>query len=358
MLSKVLIGLSLGISLSAYAEDSAKWYDKIKVNGDFRFRHEYVSKKKKIDNANIHRERLRARLQVTGQVNEDVTAKIRIASSDGASAISNNTTMTDNASKKAIYIDLANIDWAVTETLHTVAGKQENPLRAVNKSELIYDSDYTPEGLSASWSGPLFIRGAGFVIQERAPDASGASEPDSWLLAGVAGMKMDLGEGLSLTAGGGYHDFTSLKKNAAVGAGSLGNSMTGARYVHDYQVGEVFVEGQMKWEGTVVSLFADAIQNFGAEEGNTAVQSGVQVQFTPITIGYSYLTQGKDSTLSAANNSDLNDGIDGAIGHTVFLGYAAAENTNVNLTIWHGKVDNSGDPFWIDRAALDLAVNF
>lgn len=248
---------------------------------------------------------------------------------------------------------------------NAVLGKQENPLRLIPRSEILYDSDYTPEGVSISGHDNLITRLAAFVIQEREPQsASGTSEPDSWLMAGVVAYKFDLSPETGGTFGLGYHNFTAIKKNAALGAGFLGNSNTSSRYVHDYQVGEVLLELRRKMAGLSLSVYSEYIQNFAAEENHTGILAGAQLQTVddqskPVwTFNYYYQTTGKDATLSAANNSDLNNGEDGGIAHAFSIGKTVAQNTTVALTWFHGQVDNSGNPFWIDRAMADISVNF
>lgn len=362
---KTLFLAALAASSLGAAADETSWTDKISVNGDLRFRHEWVSKTKATDTAEQHKEKLRLRLNLNGKVNEKITAKVRIATADGGTAISNNTTMTDNASKKGIFLDIAAIDWKMCESGNAVVGKQENPLRLLPKSELIYDADYTPEGLSISGGKNLVTRLGGFVVQERAQQTDGTSEPDSWLMAGVVAYKMDLSETMGLTFGLGYHNFTAIKKNAAIGAGFLGNSNTGARYDHDFQIAEGLLELRMKMGGSMsLSLYSDYINNFTADENNTGLVAGTLLQTLddqskPVwTFGYAYQTTGKDATLSAANNSDLNNGIDGGFAHVLSVGRSVAANTNVAATWYHGQVDNSGTPFWIDRAQADVIVNF
>jgi len=356
----------LAFSTAAFAQETApSWTDKVSVNGDIRFRHEYISKVRQADTANAHKEKMRVRLNVNGKVNDKITGKVRIATADGGNSISNNTTMTGNGTKKAVFLDIAAIDWKMCEKTNVILGKQENPLRLIPRSEILYDTDYTPEGISVSVHENLIVRVGSFVVQEREPQAaSGTSEPDSWLMAGVVAYKFDLSPETGGTFGIGYHNFTAMKKNSAVGAGFLGNSNSGARYVHDYQVGEVLLELRRKMSGMNLSVYSEYIQNFAAEEGHTGILGGAQLQTLDDqskpewTFNYYYVTTGKDATLSAANNSDMNNGEDGGIGHALSVGRTVAANTTASLTWFRGKVDNSGNPFWIDRAMADIVVNF
>lgn len=362
----ILIIFLFALGAPAFAEqNAAAWAEKISMGGDLRFRHDYYSKGKAADTSARHRERIRLRLNATAKITDSVTGKIRIATSDGAKPTSNNTTMSGNADKKEIYLDIAALDWKMCESGHAVIGKQENTLRLLPRSELIYDADYTPEGVSVNGGKNFLTRVGGFVVQERGPQNDGTSNPDSWLLAGVAAYRMELSESLIATAGGGYHSFTALKKNSAVGEGFLGNSSNSANeYVHDYQVGEILLELTWKLNGMNLNLYTDLIQNFGAEENNTGMHAGTALQTLgetgkPVwTFGYAYITTGKDATLSAANNSNPNIGIDGGFAHNVLVGRALTSNISTTLNYYRGQVDGNGNPFWIDRAMLDLIAGF
>ena len=74
----------------------------------------------------------------------------------GGDPISGNTTFTDNASKKFVYIDLAYGKWTPVNTDFWSAaftiGKMQNPF---SLSDLVFDSDYTPEGLAQQFSFAL-----------------------------------------------------------------------------------------------------------------------------------------------------------------------------------------------------------
>lgn len=359
----VLATLAMG-SFAQAQEASSPWTDKISVSGDLRIRHEYINKSKQTDTAKNHRERYRARIAVKGKVNETVTANVRLASTDNANPISTNSTFTDNATKKAIYVDIASIDWKMCEKGQVVLGKQENALRPIKRSQLLYDDDYTPEGLYIGTDSMIFTKIGAFSIQDRSQQTDGTSEPDSWLLAGMAGVKTDLGSNSSIMAGLGYHDFTSLKNNATLNGGFLDNSNSGARYVHDYKVGQALAEIKWNLSGAALTVFADYIFNFGADEKNTGLAVGSEYktldeQGQPVWIAsYTYQTNGKDSTVSAINHSDLNNGYDGGFGHILTLGRTVATNTLAHVTYYHGQIDNSGNPYWIDRVQADIGVSF
>ncbi len=359
--------LALAFSYSVQAQNLAAWAEKISVNGDFRFRHDYNSQADANDTSESHKERLRLRLGVQAQVNESTKVKIRLATAEGGNATSTNQTMTNNNDKKSVYFDLAMVDWAATSSTNLYLGKMENPLRPLSPSQLVYDVDYTPEGLAAANKfGGFFVNLGAFSVQERAPQSStsGTSEPDSGLMGGVVGFKNDPSEGMGFMVYGGYHVFTALKKNAALTTGFLGNtSDASARYVHDYQVAEIGAELKWKSSGRAFGIFVDAIQNLYIEEDNTGLLAGLQLQTlnegkADWSFVYAYMGLDKDATVSAINNSDWGNGNDGGFGHMGQVGKTLNANTSATLTWMHMNVDANGAPFGTERVMADLVVAF
>lgn len=370
-LRQITLLVSLLVSVSAQAQTNlAAWAEKIQVKGDIRFRHDYNSQADADDTSESHKERLRLRLGFYSQVNEKTKLNIRLATAESGNSISTNQTMTNNNDKKSVYFDLANVDWAVTDSTRLLLGKMENPLRVLSQSQLIYDVDYTPEGLGIQNKfGGLFVNLGAFSIQERAPQSStsGTSEPDSGLLGAVVGYKSE-GESTSWMVTAGYHTFTALKKNAALSTGFLGNSSVGAgaasRYIHDYQVAELGGEVKFNMDGSAIAVFTDVIKNFYVDEEGEGVLAGAQFQTLdsdkkPVwSFTYAYMGLDKDATVSAINNSDWGNGNDGGFGHMGQVGYVFNPNTSASLTWMHMNVDANGAPFGTERALADLIVTF
>ncbi len=346
------------------------WSERIEVSGDVRFRHEYVNKTKPLDTSAYHKERLRLRFGAMAKINDEVRARFRLTTADGQNPLGPNATLTDNASKKGIYVDIGEIDWTPYQGGMFMLGKMENPLRILPQSQVMFDVDYTPEGLAyAHQSGALFAKAAAYVIQERAQQGDGTSEPDSWLFSGLLGYKNESPEGLGLMGAIGYHDFTSLRKNAALPLGTsggnfLGNSSVGTRYRHDYQVGEAIGEVRLSRPGHVWIVYADFLNNFYVDKANRALLAGftfqtLNEQRKPVwSAGYGYQTVNKDATVSAINYSDFGNGIDGAFGHIFTLARTLGPNTSLTLTFTHANVDNVGNPYWADRGTADLLATF
>ncbi|MDX1952557.1 MAG: putative porin [Verrucomicrobiota bacterium] len=175
---------------TAYAVKSgmSDWVTSLKINGDMRGRFEgfYADDPAFIDRTRF---RYRLRLGVVATLMDNFEVGLRLTSSEangsfGGDPISGNTTMTDNGSKKFVYIDLAYGRWTAVNNSFwsavTTVGKMENPFVF---SDLVFDGDYTPEGLAQQFVFNLHEKHAlkvnlgGFVLDE-----IGGQSEDSYLM--------------------------------------------------------------------------------------------------------------------------------------------------------------------------------
>lgn len=353
-LGLILLGANL-----VHGEDLA--LAKIKVSAALRFQHEYTSKTGSGDKAGTHKEKMRARAALFGDVTDRISAKVQISTADDQNPTSTNSTMTNNANKKGMYLDLAYVDWKACDCNETplmvTIGKQNNPYRSLSESQIIYDGDYTPEGLTIVHEGNLIARAGIYSILERKPQTDGTSEPDSGLMVAMLGHKGDMGPA-KYFATASYHDFTNLKDNAALTPGFDGNSQSsGSRYIHEYKVGELQLQFTHTTGSWKVDVYADAIQNFAIEKNNTgwiAGFAGKQNERNPWMGGYAYQIIDKDATVGALTDSYFANGNTGGFGHIFKAGKGLADNTTLVAYWYHVKVDNDGSPFWTNKGLLNV----
>jgi hypothetical protein len=155
------------------------WVTSFKLNGDFRGRFEgfYAGDPSFVDR---NRFRYRLRFGATAVMLDNIEVGLRLTSSEAASGggsggdpISGNTTFQDNGSKKFVFIDLAYGKWAAIKTptfsSTAIIGKMENPFVF---SDMVFDGDYTPEGIALQFAYNLTpnhaikLIGAGFALDE------------------------------------------------------------------------------------------------------------------------------------------------------------------------------------------------
>jgi hypothetical protein len=148
---------------------ASNWWENIKIEGDFRYRHEMIDKEGKDIR---HRHRLRARLSVFAKANDMIDIGIRMATGSN-DPVSTNQTLDNAFSTKDFRLDMAyfNLYHEKVPDFRTTAGKFKNPFFKPGKSELIWDSDWNPEGGAATFHHDLnnvavTLIGAGLWIEE------------------------------------------------------------------------------------------------------------------------------------------------------------------------------------------------
>lgn len=193
--------------LERYVALMPSWLERYKVSGDMRLRYQadYFAKDNvfplyRIDDptklmnttSDRQRYRLRARLNVTAEVNENLEANFGIATGTTGDPLSTNVTMGDGMNKKSIALDLAYLRWAPTPLagipkLVIQGGRFPNPLFS---TELVWDRElrfdgaamtYTPD-ITPSFS--MFTTIGAFPLQEVE-----SSQHDKYLLAGQIGAE-------------------------------------------------------------------------------------------------------------------------------------------------------------------------
>ncbi len=155
--------LALAITSAALAEDNS-WTDKISLKGDFRFRHEIIDDASKTETRN--RQRIRARLNIAGEVNDEFTVGIRLATG-GNSPISTNQTLDSSFSTKDIGLDRAYFAYKPTsiEGATIKGGKFGVPFAKMEKTQLIWDGDLNLEGAAYQYKADSYFFNAGYFIR-------------------------------------------------------------------------------------------------------------------------------------------------------------------------------------------------
>jgi hypothetical protein len=158
------------------------WVTSYKLYGDFRGRYDDVSTdipafatpgagvpKKEDNNMRL---RYRLRVGLTVNMKDDLQVGFRVGSGDGG-PLSNNQTLSGNASKKTLYVDAAYGRWTpINDGTWMVAGTLGKMDQPFQESPMLFDPDYTPEGaaLQATYKindkNSLAFNGAGFVLDQ------------------------------------------------------------------------------------------------------------------------------------------------------------------------------------------------
>lgn len=355
--------------------DTLKWVEKIKLYGDFRYRYENVSQESSgTEQDAVNRNRIRVRLGLTAQVNDETTLDMRLATGKSDDPVSTNQNMGDSWTYKGIWLDRAYLTWkpASVEGLAVLAGKLGNPFVTVGKNQLIWDGDLSMEGIAAQYNyklsdeTSLFTNAGGFYV--RLDD----SDTDSISMFGVqGGVIHNFDKDNKLTVGVGYFDYgnlvgeTTLVKDNT----SKGNSTTtvsGTKYYrYDYDLAEAFAEYSTKIGSLPVSVYGDYAMNTASgvsEDTGWLIGTSLNKCKDPGSweLSYDYRDLEKDAVVGAFSDSDfIGGGTDGK-GHRFGITYQLAKNTQAGLSYFMNDKYNTSTKKYDDynRLQADIMVKF
>ena len=361
MKNTIITSMALAGLLSGAA--NADWTEKVEVKGDLRLRYEHIDDDKKSDTRD--RFRYRARIKLSGQVNDQLKAGFQFASGS-EDPVSTNDTFDNGASTKGFNIDKAYLTWTASEELSVTAGKQSNPFRLVN--DLLWDSDLNMEGISASYAaGPLLANVGAFVVEER------SSDDETMLYGGQLAANLE-GDAATILAGVGYFAFDNTQGNAPIFdvEDSFGNStsevtdeageVTGLLYTEEYGEFEAFakIKGDI---GVPAELFFDYVLNTEADSSeDTGYQVGVKLgkakEVGSVEGGYYWRHLEADAVLGVWTDSDFGGGGTDVEGHKVWVKYQAAKNVQLALALLVNEAGLVGESTDYNRLQFDIIAKF
>lgn len=331
---------------SASAKKS--WADKIKLKGDIRYRYEY---KEKDGDTNKNRHRIRARIGAYAQVNDQIKAGIRLASGSNESPTSTNQTIGEYASKKQIWLDRAYLTYSPVQIkgLSATAGKMAQPW--VQISDLMFDGDVNPEGLSADYkfgSDALALKAvvAYHLMDENLGD-------DVGLISGQLSATSKVSEDIKLLFGLGAYSYSSIEGDTPAGLG--GNTSDGSgNYLYGYDIVNAFLKANIDKGPIPFYVYAEYLNNIAndVDEG-TAYVAGIGAKINKFGIDYSYRDLESDSVLGYLADGDF--GGAGVKGHKLKLKYSILKNWSAGIALFGITDVNDVDSA---LAQVDLAVKF
>ena len=368
----VAAGVGAGTASAETKLTFNKWVEEVKIGGDVRFRQE------NFDNSGgtVDRQRQRIRLRVSSEFKlpHNMAVKTRVASGEDQDQVSTNQTLTNNAEKKSINIDLAFLKWAPKESIDINAGKMDNPFWTIAASDLMWDSDYTPEGLSEGWEGLLgpvdvFVAAGQFAIEERS-----TSLEDAYLFSEQAGVEVKLPLESRLRTAVAHHEFANIKQGGIDGAGAASGTATNTAGA-GFSILE-WTSALNFWLGrTPVSVQGSYVKNNAApkttvggalataEEQDTGVHVGAVVgkaKKGKLEFAYFYKEVERDAVVSGITDSDLPNTTN-AKGHIGWIAYGITDFVTAQIkhfdaerkVVAAGAADGS-----VNRTQFDVSVKF
>lgn len=338
----------------------AAWAEKVTVQGDFRYRYENIDQETADSDRN--RQRIRARAAIVAKPQDNLELGFGLSTSQDGDPVSSNQTIGDGGSRKDIYLDLAYFNWAALDGLNVSGGKYKNGLYRPGKHALLWDSDWNPEGFGATYTQGLFFSNLLGTWLES--DSNNTEEFSAGLQAGVA---LPVSEGIKLTAGLGYFDFSTAGKGFFFGEDAEfgGNSFDPVtnEYLFNYEMLEVFAEVGFKAVDLPMSVFVDYVNNSDADEFDTGWAAGLLVGGAKAKgtweASYAYQDLEADAVLALLTDSDFGGGGTDNSGHVLRGAYALGDRWNLAFSYFINTInENAGNKQDYDRLQLDMNFKY
>ena len=312
-------------SLTVSAADNS-WTEKWSFKGDFHFRNEQIKDGANTSGSSMveaerNRHRLRARVTATAKVNEAVETTFRLATGDTtvAGTTSTNQDFTGYGAKKAFDLDLAYANWRSRNTAQVWMGKSPSPYYQPGTSDLLLDSDLTPEGISykdhcKGEKADVFWNFGYSVLSEQHNSTIPQSQTDVMMTGADLGMTTGVGDA-NVTLGVGTLSFPNIRDTTQISAGSSfakGNSATSNTYTYKYEITRGFLEITAPLFGAPAALFVDYAKNSDPSDENIAQLFGIKIgrlkEAGDLIFSTDYRDIKKDSTVGILADSDSSGG--------------------------------------------------
>ena len=329
------------------------WVQNIKLKGDLRLRYQTKVEKTTGDNekdTNIGR--VRMRLGLEGKINEKLYAGVGIATGSGDPR-STNISFGGYNSKKTVVLDYAYAKYSPLPWLKLVGGKMLLGDALWEPTDLIWDTDITPEGAVLQFNknlGPnanLYLNTGVLVV-----DTDSSSDRDAPMAYLVQpGVNYKINDNLSLNGAFSLQSFENTKSHTSSsfsGATNTGNTTAGtSTYAYNYRMInpalELSIREPFKAIGLNVEflkLYGEYVNNLAVSRGGSGFSCGFKLGNNKIEkwgdwqVKYVYAMLGRDAVLDVLPDSDRYSGKTGIRSHEIELQFGLAKNTFIGFDVY------------------------
>ena len=337
---------------------ATSWAESIKWKGDFRYRYEDIQEDGRDDR---DRNRIRARAALIAKPTPTTEVGLGLASG-GDDPVSTNQTLGGGGSTKDVRLDLGYLRWTGVENTFITAGKFKNPYYVEQKSSLIWDGDFRPEGIAAGWQGDTF-----FAIAEYSFIESDSRNDDDGIWGAQVGAKFTLFDDMNLTAAAKYLDIPTKDREAVYDDDFFGNSSVlrdGVEvYEYDYNLYNLSLGLSFNLFDMPVTLYGDYVENDDADDLETGYLAGIKLGKAKNKgswqLQYQYEDLEADATLGLVTDSDFMGGGTDGKGHKFSGKYALAKKWTVGATYFDGtRGQDLGNDADYQRLMLDTVFKY
>ncbi len=331
-----------------------EWLANIKWNGDLRVRHDSQWFDREESIADRHRERIRARLGFTYDLNELTQIGFQLATGN-TDQITTNQTMGDVFETKNIMLDMVYLRHEFfDEKLTLYAGKFKNPFNP--SSWIVFDPDLRPEGISfklnnkLSDSANIFLNAGVFPLDELKLDSN-----DPWLFGIQGGFKLkkeDIFEWVMALA---HYHYTNTEL--------VDDDNYSGNTDDDFRVYNPTTTLSVYTLPVFIGLTGDYVYNSGADDENDGWLLGIKTghkeikAFKDWQLFATYSRLESDATFDEFPDSDFHSGGTNNRGWTSGYIFGLGKGWVHNLKFYYTK-EVSGEKKKEKRIQVDLNYKF
>jgi len=332
------------------------WVQNIKLKGDLRLRYQYKHEKAANDySKDTQIGRLRMRLGLETKVNEKIMVGVGIATNSSGDPRSTNMTFGGSgdgySTKMEIRLDNAYAKYSALPWLTIVGGKMLLNDVLWEPTDLIWDTDITPEGGVLQFNKGLgdnagLFMNTGVLVQTA--DTSSDNDPVMMYII-QPGATYKLNDSMSLKGAFTANIGGNTKGRAYPTADwyKSSNTKNGSNWAYDYRTISPALEFSIKEPFKAVGLdienmklFGEYVENLATSDNNTGFSLGFQLgndkisKFGDWQLKYIYAMLEKDAVLDVTPDSDRYSGKTGMRSHEVALNYGLGKNTFLGLDVY------------------------
>jgi hypothetical protein len=343
-----------------------QWVQNTKIKGDLRVRFQNLHQK---NTGNISKNttigRVRLRLGLESKVNDKLKVGVGIATGSGDPR-STNISFGSYSTKKSIYLDYAYGKYDPAPWFSLVAGKMLLSDVIWEPTDLVWDTDITPEGVAIAFNKTLnpktsvFLKASSMVLMDDASTTSGAMgyyvQP---------GATYAFNDNLSLKGAMTYEFFqtkdqvaNSYSKGNNTRYGTTTSTTVYGNYAYNYAILNPALELTIKEPFKALRLnvenlkfFGEYVNNLSVAKKNTGFSAGFQFGNEKIEkwgdwqVRYIYAMLGNDSVFDMLPDSDRYSGETGIRSHEGIFAFGLGKNTYLSFDVYRSWAINGSHGF-------------
>lgn len=341
----------------------------LEIKGDLRLRQESKTEEgaTTADNKTSNRQRYRLRVGMNYKLDSKLSVKTQFASGAGEQT-STNQTMGNNGAQKQLWIDMAYVEFKPIDALTLFGGRMKNNMWQAYSSDIVWDTDYNPEGLAESIKIPvgntrLFFNALQSTINEDLVGSSTGTKPQ-YLFSNQVGITVPVPMDSRVTLAGAIHEFVNERSRAITAA--PGKAQGTNTFPNDIRVnelsGEFFtnlpvIDLPLSVQGTFIKNTASNEQltpndNTGYQAGGILGKADRKSAFE---VAYFKKSSGKDSTEDDIADSDFPG--TNRVGNIYWVAYGLSDVAGLKAKYFDTKAIN-GAKKDIQLLQIDFQVKF